>query len=88
MPFELEWAAFVPFLHPACRLMELRVAFLVRNPNDLTDYTGEVVPEAGTLVSFSRSEASYHGFEPVECERRSLQMYWIREKRLAPGTRR
>jgi hypothetical protein len=54
---------------------------LVRNPDDIEDYGAEVVPEAGTLISFRRSEASYHGFLPVEAERRSLQMYWVKPKR-------
>ncbi|MGH0035340.1 MAG: 2OG-Fe(II) oxygenase [Myxococcota bacterium] len=54
---------------------------LVRNPDDIEDYAAEVVPEAGTLISFRRSEHSYHGFLPVEAERRSLQMYWVKPKR-------
>jgi SM-20-related protein len=65
--------------HPGGRLR------LVRNPDDINDYAGEVVPEAGTLVSFRRSETSYHGFEPMEGERRSLQMYWVEPKRLEKG---
>jgi hypothetical protein len=62
--------------HPGGRLR------MIRNPDDINDYAGEVVPEAGTLVSFRRSETSYHGFEPMEGERRSLQMYWVEPKRL------
>jgi SM-20-related protein len=62
--------------HPGGRLR------MIRNPNDINDYGGEVIPEAGTLVSFRRSETSYHGFEPMEGERRSLQMYWVEPKRL------
>lgn len=54
---------------------------LVRDPDDIDDYAAEVVPEAGTLISFLRSETSYHGFLPVEAERRSLQMYWVKPKR-------
>jgi hypothetical protein len=58
---------------------------MVRNPDDIQDYAGEVVPEAGTLISFRRSETSYHGFESFEGERRSLQMYWVEPRRLAKG---
>lgn len=65
--------------HPGGRLR------LVRNPDDINDYAGEVIPEAGTLVSFRRSETSYHGFEPMAGERRSLQMYWVEPKRLEKG---
>jgi SM-20-related protein len=58
---------------------------MVRNPDDIDDYAGEVVPEAGTLISFRRSETSFHGFEPFEGERRSLQMYWVEAKRMKKG---
>ena len=65
--------------HPGGRLR------LVRNPDDINDYAGEVVPEAGTLISFRRSETSYHGFESFEGERRSLQMYWADPRRRNRG---
>ena len=56
---------------------------LLRSSWDINDYTVEVVPEKGTLVSFVRSEKSFHGFEKMEGERRSLQMYWVKPKRAA-----
>lgn len=68
--------------HPGGRLR------LVRNPNDIEDYGGEVVPEAGTLISFRRSETSFHGFKPMEGERRSLQMYWVKPKRMEVGEKK
>ena len=58
---------------------------LVRRPDDIDDYAAEVVPEAGTLLAFRRNEKSYHGFQPCEAERRSLQMYWVSPKRAARG---
>ena len=58
---------------------------LLRSSWDINDYTAEVVPEKGTLISFRRSEKSFHGFEKVEGERRSLQMYWVKPKRAAKG---
>lgn len=61
--------------HPGGRLR------LVRSPNNIDDYAAEVVPEQGTLITFRRSERSYHGFAPYEGERRSLQMYWVKPKR-------
>jgi hypothetical protein len=60
--------------HPAGRLR------LLRGKSDVHDYAAEVVPEAGNLICFRRSETSYHGFVPHVGERRSLQMYWARPK--------
>jgi hypothetical protein len=54
---------------------------IVRSPNDIDDYAAEVVPVGGTLVTFRRSERSYHGFKPFVGQRRSLQMYWVKPKR-------
>ena len=68
--------------HPGGRLR------LVRNPDDIEDYAAEVVPEAGTLISFRRSETSYHGFLPMAGERRSLQMYWVKPKRHEQGEKK
>jgi Rps23 Pro-64 3,4-dihydroxylase Tpa1-like proline 4-hydroxylase len=58
---------------------------MVRDPRNIDDYAAEVAPEGGTLLAFRRSETSYHGFLPCEAERRSLQMYFVRPKRLKPG---
>lgn len=54
---------------------------LMRSPKDINEYAVEVPPEAGTLLTFRRSETSFHGFLPYEGERRSLQMYWVKPKR-------
>jgi hypothetical protein len=54
---------------------------LMRSPRDLERYAVEVPPVAGNLLSFRRSEHSYHGFLPYVGERRSLQMYWVKPKR-------
>jgi Rps23 Pro-64 3,4-dihydroxylase Tpa1-like proline 4-hydroxylase len=56
---------------------------LVRNPDDIDDFSVEVEPSGGTLLVFRRSERSYHGFNPYAGERRSLQMYYVRPKRRA-----
>ncbi|MGQ0675539.1 MAG: 2OG-Fe(II) oxygenase [Rhodospirillales bacterium] len=50
---------------------------LLRSP-DLADYAAEVPPEAGTLLAFRRSAASWHGHEPFEGPRRAIQMNWVR----------
>lgn len=54
---------------------------LMRTPKSLDDYQAEVEPTGGTMLAFRRSETSYHGFYPMEGERRSLQMYWVKPKR-------
>lgn len=54
---------------------------LMRSPQSLDDYQAEVEPSGGAMLAFRRSETSFHGFYPVEAERRSLQMYWVKPKR-------
>jgi SM-20-related protein len=58
---------------------------LVRQPDNIDDYAAEVAPECGTLLAFRRNEKSFHGFQPCEGERRSLQMYWVSPKRAERG---
>ncbi len=67
--------------HPGGKLRLLRSSW------NINDYTAEVIPEQGTLISFRRSEKSFHGFEKMEGERRSLQMYWVKPKRAIRGNR-
>lgn len=67
--FNEEWP------HPGGRLR------LVRNPDNIDDFTAEVPPVRGTLIAFRRNEKSYHGFRQCVGERRSLQMYWVKPKR-------
>jgi hypothetical protein len=54
---------------------------LMRSPRDLQRYAVEVPPVDGNLLTFRRSQHSYHGFLPYVGERRSLQMYWVKPKR-------
>ena len=61
---------------------------LLRGQSDVRDYAAEVEPAAGNLLTFRRSETSYHGFEPFVGERRSLQMYWVRPKDKKRGENR
>jgi len=68
--------------HPGGRLR------MVRNPDDIQDYAVEVHPVEGTLIAFRRSETSYHGFESMEGERRSLQMYWVTPRRFNKGEKK
>ena len=50
---------------------------LLRSAVDLEDYAREVVPLAGTMLAFLRSERSFHGHHPHYGERRSLQLNWV-----------
>lgn len=50
---------------------------LLRSESDLADYVEQVPPDDGTLLIFRRSERSWHGHEPFEGVRRSIQMNWM-----------
>jgi SM-20-related protein len=70
---------------------------LLRSQN-LDDYAIEIVPEAGTLLAFRRSEHSWHGHAPFAGARRAVQMSYVtnratalrdeRRHRLATGLKR
>jgi SM-20-related protein len=50
---------------------------LLRGPGDLENYVREVVPLAGTMLAFRRSECSFHGHRPHTGPRRALQLNWV-----------
>ncbi len=52
---------------------------LLRGPEDMDDYTREVVPLAGTMLAFRRSPRSFHGHRPHVGERRMVQLNWVTE---------
>jgi hypothetical protein len=49
---------------------------LLRSKN-LADYAAEVPPTMGSLIIFKRSDRSWHGHEPFEGRRMSLQFNWV-----------
>jgi SM-20-related protein len=49
---------------------------LLRSNNNLGDIIAEVPPTDGTLLVFSRSDNSWHGFQPFVGERRVVQVNW------------
>jgi hypothetical protein len=55
---------------------------LLRSGTDLDDYIIEVPPEEGTLISFRRSENSWHGHTPFVGPRRVIQMNWVVSQRV------
>jgi SM-20-related protein len=50
---------------------------LLRSATDLDDFILEVPPEEGTLITFRRSENSWHGHKPFIGPRRVIQMNWV-----------
>ncbi len=53
---------------------------LLPRPDDLESFMVEVPPEAGTLLVFRCTEHAWHGHEPVEGVRRSVQLNWVRDR--------
>lgn len=43
----------------------------------LDDYAAEVAPTMGSLIVFKRSDRSWHGHQPFEGRRMSLQFNWV-----------
>lgn len=55
---------------------------LLRSPDSLADYLAEVPPVEGTLIAFKVTPNSWHGHEPVEGERRVIQLNWVRDEQV------
>jgi hypothetical protein len=55
---------------------------LLRSGTDLDDFILEVPPEEGTLISFRRSQNSWHGHKPFIGPRRVIQMNWVLSRRV------
>jgi SM-20-related protein len=69
------------YLNPVWEYLEGRLR-LLRSPDDLDDCVREVVPLAGTMLAFRRSERSFHGHLPYIGPRRVLQLNWVRDQRV------
>jgi hypothetical protein len=50
---------------------------LLRSATDIEDVITEVPPQEGTLVTFRRSENSFHGHKPFHGPRRVIQLNWV-----------
>lgn len=47
------------------------------NSDNLDDYFDEVLPAAGTLLTFLNTENAWHGHKPFVGQRRSIQLNWV-----------
>lgn len=54
---------------------------LLRSPNDLEDYSVEVPPDEGTLLAFPCLPTAWHGHQPFDGERRTIQLNWVASRR-------
>jgi hypothetical protein len=54
-----------------------RLRFL-RSPTDLEDYAAEVIPIAGIMLAFRRTDRSFHGHHKFVGPRRVIQISWLR----------
>jgi hypothetical protein len=50
---------------------------VLRGPNDIEAMAGEVPPVAGTLISFRRSDNSWHGHKPFDGVRKAIMFNWM-----------
>jgi len=50
---------------------------VLRGPDDLEDMAAEVPPLAGTLISFRRTDTSWHGHKPFDGPRKAIMLNWM-----------
>ncbi len=50
---------------------------VLRGPDDIEDMAAEVPPLAGTLISFRRTETSWHGHKPFDGPRKAIMLNWM-----------
>lgn len=53
---------------------------LLRSPDNLNDMVAEVPPVEGTMLAFVNAANAWHGHEPFQGQRRSLQLNWVTDK--------
>ncbi len=50
---------------------------VLRGPRDIEDMAAEVPPIAGTLISFRRTDNSWHGHKPYDGPRKAIMLNWM-----------
>ena len=53
---------------------------MLRGPDNLNDYIAEVPPLEGTMLAFINTPNAWHGHEPFEGQRRSIQLNWVTDQ--------
>jgi hypothetical protein len=51
--------------------------WVLRGPDNLEDMAAEVAPLAGTLISFRRTDTSWHGHKPFDGPRKAIMLNWM-----------
>jgi hypothetical protein len=54
---------------------------------NLDDFAEEIEPASGNLLIFRRSESSWHGHEPFQGRRRTIQINWVTSQAVADRER-
>ena len=50
---------------------------VLRGPDDIEDMAAEVPPLAGTLITFRRTDTSWHGHKPFDGPRKAIMLNWM-----------
>lgn len=58
------------------KIEQSRRLSMLRSEN-LNDFVDDVASDVGTLLIFRRSDINYHGHEPFEGKRCSIQLNWL-----------
>ena len=53
---------------------------VLRSPDNLEDFVGEVPPNGGTLVSFKCTDNAFHGHKPYDGVRRYIMVNFVKDK--------
>ncbi|WP_416899938.1 MAG: 2OG-Fe(II) oxygenase [Minwuia sp.] len=61
---------------------------VLRCGDDLNDYAEEIEPSSGNLMIFRRSDRSWHGHEPFQGRRRTIQINWVTSQAVADRERK
>jgi hypothetical protein len=50
---------------------------VLRGPDDIEDMAAEVPPLGGTLITFRRTDTSWHGHKPYDGSRKAIMLNWM-----------
>jgi len=60
---------------------------VLNSGDNLEDYAEEVEPAFGNMLIFRRSDTSWHGHEPFQGQRRTIQINWVTSQAVADRER-